>query len=27
MSHLVVPGDPDYLECYGEYVNPWKWCP
>ena len=27
VSHLVVPGNDKYLQCYEEYVNPWKWCP
>ncbi len=26
-SHLVVPGNDEHLQCYEEYVNPWKWCP
>jgi hypothetical protein len=26
-NHLVVPGDPEYLQCYEEYVHPFCWCP
>ena len=26
-SHVVVPGNDEYLQCYEEYLNPWKWCP
>lgn len=26
VKHLVVPGNQDYLQCYEEYLHPWKWC-
>ncbi len=27
VNHVVAPGNPEYLQCFEQYIDPWKWCP